>query len=271
MKTSIEFSYSKPIITALTIVLITFVLLHFEAFDNPNRPKVWIMHFITAYSLIAGISYLTFHFIFKKYKDPNNWTFGKDIVALLFILTFVLLYILIFNSIYINYIDENFIDSYVYDGRLYYYLIFIGNVNFGAIKFLDFYVFYKKKSKNNIQNIDNQKIVLVGKNKHEKIKLEIEDLVMIEALGNYVLVHYLNHEKQIEKDIIRNSFSLISDQIQSTDQMLKIHRSYIVNVSKIINLETRKRKVLVKIKFIDELIPVSKSVVESLKEVLLIN
>ena len=227
MKTSIEFSYSKPIITALTIVLITFVLLHFEAFDNPNRPKVWIMHFITAYSLIAGISYLTFHFIFKKYKDPNNWTFGKDIVALLFILTFVLLYILIFNSIYINHIDENFIDSYVYDGRLYYYLIFIGNVNFGAIKFLDFYVFYKKKSKNNIQNIDNQKIVLIGKNKHEKI--------------------------------------------QSTDQMLKIHRSYIVNVSKIINLETRKRKVLVKIKFIDELIPVSKSVVESLKEVLLIN
>ena len=100
---------------------------------------------------------------------------------------------------------------------------------------------------------------MVGKNKHEKIKLEIEYLVMIEALGNYVLVHYLNHEKQIEKDIIRNSFSLISEQIQSTDQMLKIHRSYIVNVSKIINLETRKRKVLVKIKFIDLYFPSNES------------
>lgn len=270
MKTSIEFSYRKPVITASIITIITFVLLQFEAFDNPNRPTAWVLHFIGAYSLIAGASYLTFHIIFKRYKDPNNWSLGKDIMSFLFILAFVLLYILIFNSFYISYIDKNFTDSYVYDGRLFYYITFIGIVNFAAIKFLDFYVFYKKKSKQNPDYIEPQKIILEGKNKHEKIILDIDDLVMIEALGNYVLVFYLNHEKQIEKDIIRNSFSLISDQVQSIKQILKVHRSYIINMNKVINIETKNRKSSVKIKFIDEMIPVSKSAIESLKEYLVI-
>lgn len=41
--------------------------------------------------------------------------------------------------------------------------------------------------------------------------------------------------------------------------MKRIHRSYIVNIDKVINLEMRNRKATVKIKFIDEMIPVSKA------------
>ncbi|MFI0425799.1 MAG: LytTR family transcriptional regulator DNA-binding domain-containing protein [Flavobacterium sp.] len=81
----------------------------------------------------------------------------------------------------------------------------------------------------------------------------------MEAFGNYVLVHYLNHENHIEKNIIRNSFSVIGEQLETIEKMKRIHRSYIVNIDKVINLEMRNRKATVKIKFIDEMIPVSKA------------
>lgn len=263
MKTSVEFSYRKPVLTSLIIFTITFVLLHFEAFGNPVRTIAWKHHFILAYSLIAGSSFFIYYALFSTIINSKNWNLWKDISAFLLILVLVTIFILLFNIFYIETIDSNYNDNFVHDGRLYYYMCFVGIVNFLIIKFLDFYQYHKQKAiKGNVEK--SQKIILEGKNKYEKIILDIDDLVLIEAFGNYVLVHYLNHENHIEKNIIRNSFSIIGEQLETIEKMKRIHRSYIVNIDKVINLEMRNRKATAKIKFIDEMIPVSKA---SLREI----
>ena len=253
MKTSVEFSYRKPVLTSLIIFTITFVLLHFEAFGNPVRTIAWKHHFILAYSLIAGFSFFIYYALFSTIINSKNWNLWKDISAFLLILVLVTIFILLFNIFYIETIHSNYNDN----------LCFVGIVNFLIIKFLDFYQYHKQKAiKSNVEK--SQKIILEGKNKYEKTILDIDDLVLIEAFGNYVLVHYLNHENHIEKNIIRNSFSVIGEQLETIEKMKRIHRSYIVNIDKVINLEMRNRKATVKIKFIDEMIPVSKA---SLREI----
>ncbi len=97
MKTSVEFSYRKPVLTSLIIFTITFVLLHFEAFGNPVRTIAWKHHFILAYSLIAGISFFIYYALFSTIINSKNWNLWKDISAFLLILVLVTVFILLFN------------------------------------------------------------------------------------------------------------------------------------------------------------------------------
>lgn len=97
MKTSVEFSYRKPVLTSLIIFTITFVLLHFEAFGNPVRTIAWKHHFILAYSLIAGFSFFIYYALFSTIINSKNWNLWKDISAFLLILVLVTVFILLFN------------------------------------------------------------------------------------------------------------------------------------------------------------------------------
>ena len=75
MKTSVEFSYRKPVLTSLIIFTITFVLLHFEAFGNPVRTIAWKHHFILAYSLIAGFSFFIYYALFSTIINSKKLEF----------------------------------------------------------------------------------------------------------------------------------------------------------------------------------------------------
>ena len=193
-----------------------------------------------------------------KDKYTFEWTLKKDIISLTIIFSIILGLILLFNFSFIRIVDSSYKDTFVYDGRLYIYLIFVGFVNFAVIKFLDFYFFYKAKIKKNTL----EKLILEGKNKYEKLILDVEDFVMIEAFGNYVLVHFINHKKQIEKTILRNSFSLLCESLNDFSVLKRVHRSYLININKIISLEMKNRKASIRVKYIDNLVPVSKSKVE---------
>lgn len=258
MKSSLEFSKKNPFKTAVLIFCITFTFLSFDAFDNPTRTKEWINYFIVAYSLIGAFSFLIFFYVILKVKHTYDWTLKKDLFSLGAIFMIILSLILSFNFCFIRIINHSYQDTFVYDGRLYIYLVFVGFINFTVIKFLDFYFFYTAKMKNK----HSEKLILEGKNKYEKLILNVEDFVMIEAFGNYVLVYFINHKNELEKTVLRNSFTLLCDNLIEISTLKRIHDSYLVNITKISSLENNSENTFVKIKHIVNPIPVSKSEVE---------
>lgn len=258
MKSSLEFSKKNPFKTALIIFFTTFIFLSFDAFDNPSRTKDWINYFIVAYSLIGAFSFLIFFYLILKVKYTYEWTLKKDILSLAIIFLIILGLILLFNFSFIRIVDSSYKDTFVYDGRLYIYLVFVGLVNFTVIKFLDFYFFYITKTKYK----NSEKLILEGKNKYEKLILDVEDFVMIEAFGNYVLVYFINHNGELEKTVLRNSFSLLCDNLIEISTLKRVHSSYLINITKIISIENKNENNTLVIKHIDNPIPVTKSEVE---------
>lgn len=258
MKSSLAFSKKNPFKTAAIIFFTTFTFLWFDAFDNPSRTKDWINYFIVAYSLIGAFSFLLFFYLILKVKHTYNWTLKKDILSLAIIFLIILCFILLFNFCYIKIIDSTYEDTFVYDGRLYIYIVFVGFVNFAVIKFLDFYFFYKEKEKYK----NSEKLVLEGKNKYEKLILNVEDFIMIEAFGNYVLVYFINHKDELEKTVLRNSFSLLCDNLIEISALKRVHGSYLINITKILSIKNKNENNTLVIKHIDNPIPVAKSEVE---------
>jgi len=69
-------------------------------------------------------------------------------------------------------------------------------------------------------------ILIKSGNKHHKVK--IDDIIFIESLKDYIKVHTVN-EKQI---ISKYKISEIGDELVDK-KFLRVHRSYIINTTKI--------------------------------------
>ncbi|MDX1627280.1 MAG: LytTR family DNA-binding domain-containing protein [Fulvivirga sp.] len=98
-----------------------------------------------------------------------------------------------------------------------------------------------------------KEISIEGNNQNEIIKFKESQFVMAQAQANYVDIHFLS-ENQLHKEMIRYTISGILDVIPSVQQ---IHRSYLVNPAMITDLNGNTRKGTVKLKYIEEEIPIS--------------
>lgn len=78
-------------------------------------------------------------------------------------------------------------------------------------------------------------LVLVGKLKSDRLKINIEDLYYIKSSDNYCEIKYIMEEK-INIDLFRVSIRDLETQIQN-DNILRVHKSYILNLNYISSIE----------------------------------
>jgi two-component system response regulator LytT len=80
------------------------------------------------------------------------------------------------------------------------------------------------------------------------VRIELDDIMYIESLGDYVRFYSEDGKKYIVHSTIKNI-----DQKITNDNFLKVHRSYVVNLAKIVDIEDT--NLLIK----DKVIPVSRA------------
>ncbi|CAN0115309.1 unnamed protein product, partial [Chrysoparadoxa australica] len=80
------------------------------------------------------------------------------------------------------------------------------------------------------------------------VRLALNDVLFIESLGDYVTFHTTLKEKFIVHSTLKN----IDEKIRNPD-FLKVHRSYIVNLSKVVDIEDTNLVIT------DKVIPISRS------------
>ena len=94
--------------------------------------------------------------------------------------------------------------------------------------------------------------------KSDRLVINLDDFLFARSDNNYVSIFYL-HEGAFERQLLRLSLKSLEQQLAKNLSIVRCHRSYLVNKSKIKNMEGNARSLNLQIEHYEGLIPVSRS------------
>jgi hypothetical protein len=254
----------RPVIGAIILFLFSFgftLLYHpldaHESFYFGFELSMLVYAFIS--SIIAGI---VIHFIkmLPFFSKLEKWTLGKEISAILIVLLAIGLTIFL-----IAFIIEpptsgsrwnwaTFLNSCMYA-----FLIFIIPFAFFSTVHYKFLFLNFESTLKDFQN-EKQQLLTVhirSKLKKESLSFKSDELLFATAEGNYVIFN-LFQEEEVKKIPIRNSISNIEHQLKHIPIFFRCHRGFIVNLNMVVSKKGNASGYLLKIKYSDDIIPLSR-------------
>jgi DNA-binding LytR/AlgR family response regulator len=112
-----------------------------------------------------------------------------------------------------------------------------------------------------------EQIELASDNRSEKLALASSELILVKSAENYVEILYLAGGTGTKK-MLRATFKSIEDQLAPYSQMIRCHRSYMVNMDHVLRLHREYGRIYLKMNGIDEDIPVSRQYLLGIKNAL---
>lgn len=268
------------------ILISGFILFFLIVFNPANNSDFLFIQFwkIFVYCAITFFVIAIFNFIipiiFKKLFDIENWNIQKTIFFILSKFIFVGLLNGIFAYNFDNSNSSQQIIPFLID-------VFLRTVSIGIIPTIIF-VFYLEKSLykkhhnialKTIENIKNNK-QFASQSPHiktiafpptikDKIIININDLFCIKAEGNYCII-YFNKNNKLEKTMQRCTLKEIEQENSKNSNLLRCHKSFIINLEKVSDLSGNARGYFFCIDKLNFKIPgsrnLSKSFISNFKE-----
>lgn len=113
---------------------------------------------------------------------------------------------------------------------------------------------------------DKTKILLIGSNsKNESLSVSLDNLVYINSSDNYIEVVY-NENGHFAKTLLRNSLKSVQDDLKELECIYRCHKSYIVNLKKVIHISGNAQGYKLHLKGSSEQIPVSRNCIGTLRQ-----
>jgi len=112
----------------------------------------------------------------------------------------------------------------------------------------------------------NSQITLEGTT-NEHVTLEISNLLYIEAVGNYVKVVNKRDDK-VQTNMLRATMKQMEDVLQAYPMIVRCHRAFMANLNQVEQISSNSRAMQLMIRHTHDAIPVSRSNVNKLKELL---
>ncbi|MEL6253410.1 MAG: LytTR family DNA-binding domain-containing protein [Bacteroidota bacterium] len=217
-----------------------------------------------------GVSFLFevfIRFVLKIRKDLPSWTLGKWILTTAILIALIALA----NHVYLMYRYPsgpfhvgNLLFSFIATFAIGIFpIIFSGLVN---------QLRYVKRNAQHASEIQlpqiekhlAEKLSLSTSNKKQSFRIELDKLLYMEAMQNYVLVYYLA-EGDIEKEILRSTLSKLEKELPQ-EHFYRSHRSFIVNLGQISKVEGNAQGLTLSLKANGDLqVPVSRNKIKELK------
>lgn len=114
-----------------------------------------------------------------------------------------------------------------------------------------------------------QQIILESENNTDSLILMPDELIYIQSADNYITVFYLKQNK-FTSILLRNTLKSIDGQLSSFSQFFRCHKSYLVNLNKVIHISGNAQGFKLHLENTDERVPVSRSHNTTIKELLTI-
>jgi len=112
----------------------------------------------------------------------------------------------------------------------------------------------------------NGLITLTGSTK-ESITVKPENILYIEATGNYVNVHY-KYDDRLTYKLLRSTIKQAEESLQNQPEFVRCHRAFIVNTDKIYHVTGNAQGYKLSLHDTMEEIPVSRTHLNTIKDVL---
>ena len=103
---------------------------------------------------------------------------------------------------------------------------------------------------------------------NEHVTLEISHLLYIEAVGNYVKVLALQENNEVHTHMLRATMKQMEDELQAYPMIVRCHRAFMVNLAQVEQISSNSRAMQLVMRHSHDAIPVSRSNVNKLKELL---
>jgi len=98
---------------------------------------------------------------------------------------------------------------------------------------------------------------LVSENRNEKLRLELNSLILVKSAENYVEILYRD-KQTVQKKLLRSTLKGIEDQLKQYPVMIRCHRTCIVNTHFVAKLHRTPQGMRLKLLDYEEEIPVSR-------------
>ncbi len=267
-------SFKRATISALFFGMFVFAFLRFfEPFGLSNYQSDLKTVKLLGYGIVTSITLITnstlFSKLFPNWFNRKTWTVSKNILYTTWMFFCIGLGNLICS------VSQDFL-NFTWDGFLFYQGL---TVMVGIIPVtLSTFIVYNKRLSDSLKQVgelnssiikseeSHRKVNIPSRNKSEELKIDINDLLAIKAVENYVEV-YLRKENLIEKKVIRNSLKEVEESLAAFNSIKKCHRSYLVNLKQVAEFSGNAQGLT--IDFGDKLdlgIPVSRSYVKAIKK-----
>ena len=246
-------------------------LLIFQPFGISNiqyYKPIYVAGFFGITLVVMIVSFIVAPAIMTNLFDFDKWTIKKNLIFI----TIQFLIISILNWIYNSTIGYGIVKQY---GLLSF--IFI-TVTVGIIPtlFLIYFIERNLARKNNfiatnfnesikhrVDKNENPEIKLLSQNNDETIIIELKQLICIKAEGNYLKV-FFSPDNEIKSKLIRNSIKNIEEDLTVFENIIRCHRSYIVNLDRVNRMSGNARNFSLHIENLGFTIPVSRSFPKSI-------
>lgn len=265
---STKFKFKVSLVFGLFVFLFLYVFRPFTLYSF----KEYLLEYTFSIGLItfAG-SFLTLALpplLFKKYFKEDNWTVGKSILLIalgLFLVGSVLWY---YGKWFKAEKDIKHIEYLMF---LYYtFLVGVIPILLGVFFNEKMVRLRRQKKAEEITTIKTQKIeekkpvlpnkvILKSGNKKESLTFFIEDLVYITSQGNYASFFLKNNKNELKEKILRVTLTKIKENLEEYPNIIRCHKSYIVNTKYINEIKGNARGYLLESTLIDHQIPVSRN------------
>ena len=168
--------------------------------------------------------------IYIIHKANKSWNVANEIISIIVFFVISGSIIFIYNTYVINGNDYSVESHWVYFKNI--VLVFIPI-------FSPVLVLLRYNLGTRILPILPNEVILKGENKNESIKLKKEELLYIKAFQNYIEISFLKDTNKVTKKTFRQTLSNTQQQLPF---LKKCHRSYLVNFSKIKNIQGNSQK-----------------------------
>jgi DNA-binding LytR/AlgR family response regulator len=258
-------------------LLVFGVLYVFQPFGinyiRPDKKLSVLLGYAIVTAMVMVIQNCLFPFIFPRYFDEKNWTVGKHIVNHMVTMLFIAManvgYGYVFHITWQEFNGSVFISALLI-------VISVGIVPIAIVTILNQNRMLKTSLReavliNNSLPVFHEKpkpesvnIVLSGTGK-EALEVEVNQLLYMEACGNYIKVNYLKNGKPVQK-MLRATIKQMEKDTAGYPSILKCHRAFLIRVDAIKQVLGNSQGYQLVIDGIDKTIPVSRAFTRAVKQ-----
>jgi hypothetical protein len=263
---SITFKFKFSICFGLFVFLFLYI---FKPFYLISIEDI-LLEYTLGIGIITFLGSFFFLFVpalfFKNYFNEDNWTIGRNLflITIGILITGMVIWFVgtLFKSQFnIKNIGLLQFLSYTYlVGTIpVIFFVFINEINVREKREKranDIKKYNKEKLESNYKKLAS-KVELFSDNKKESISFFIDDLVYVTSQGNYASF-FLRNEDDLNEKILRVTLTKIEEKLKEYPNIIRSHRSYIVNSDFITDITGNARGYLLTSNFISFNIPVSR-------------
>jgi len=257
----------EKIVLSLSFGLFIFLFLAvFQPFGLDKTEENKLLY-ISGYGFITIIVMLFNFFItsslFKAFFLPEKWSTWK-----FFIFNFVMIIpIAVLNWSYLLLVEN--VIAQESGPTLLEFLFHTTAVGFFPVVFLTFFLEQKLRARNielsrrvnnqlEFNSPTNYELEELNFNSQNTPNIKLDNFVCVKSMGNYVTLFFMD-ENQLKKEVIRTTMKKIEEDFMENKKIIRCHKSYFVNLNKVVTTSGNARALYLHINELDFQIPVSRN------------